>query len=65
MIIKILQINESYIEVSHMLFMMLKIIGDNKNMLRDVADTLMLMFKNIDFFYSNKDPGEMFWTVLF
>lgn len=48
-----------------MLFMMLKIIGDNKNMLKDVTDTILLMFKNIEFFYSNKDPGEMFWTALF
>lgn len=65
MIIRLLQINESYIEVSHMVFMMLKLIGDNKNLLKDVTDTMMLMFKNIDFFYSNKDPGETFWNSLF
>lgn len=65
MIIKLLEINESYIEVSNMVFMILKLMGDNSNMLKEVIDIMMLLFKNIDFFYGNKDPGDLFWVALF
>ena len=48
-----------------MVFMILKLMGDNSNMLKEVIDIMMLLFKNIDFFYGNKDPGDLFWVALF